>query len=63
MPIKEFVDFNVLLSIVIRIWSLGSFNNLLDLDHFMHLITIDIYVYIYITHVIYIYMIYIYLYI
>ena len=41
MPIKQFVDFNVLLSIVISIWSLGSFNNLLDLDHFMHVITID----------------------
>ena len=36
MSIKKFIDFNVLLSIVTSILSLGSSNNLLDLDEFMH---------------------------
>ena len=33
---KKFIDFNGLLSIVNRILSLGSSNDLLDLDDFMH---------------------------
>ena len=34
--IKKYIDFNVLLSVVISVLSLGSNNNLLDLDDFMH---------------------------
>ena len=34
--IKKFIDFNVLLSIVNSILPLGSSNDLLDLDDFMH---------------------------
>ena len=33
---KKIIDFKVLFSIVISIFSLGSCNNLLDLDDFMH---------------------------